>query len=101
MMVPAPELPWVFADRWENSELNCTAVISLSQLFWKPLPGRRCSQLSHSWVGSSSATSALLGWHFLSVILQSCLLRLPLASGRWRDLTHVCVGFDRMLFFFC
>lgn len=40
----APELSWLFADRWKNSEFNCTVVISLSHLLWKPLPGRRGSQ---------------------------------------------------------
>lgn len=91
-----------------NSEFNCTVVISLSHLLWKPFPGRRGSQPQSELksvlpVGLSSAVSALVWWQLLSVILQSCLLRLPLASGRLghvRDLTHVCVGFGGMLRFF-
>lgn len=92
-----------------NSEFNCTVVISLSHLFWKPFLGRRGSQPQSELqsvlpVDSSSATSALVWWQLLSEILQFCLLRLPLASGRlghMRDLTHVHVGFDGMLRFFC
>lgn len=49
--------------------------------FGNPSLAGEAPRLSQSWVGSSSATSALLWWQLLSVILQSCLLRLPLASG--------------------
>lgn len=92
-----------------NSEFSCTAVISSSHLFWKPLPGRREAPRAQTElksvlpVGSSSATSGLVWWQLLSVTLQSCPLRLPLAPGRlghMRDLTLVPVGFNGMKIFF-